>query len=383
MRMDHSSVLGLRKPRPFWSRHRLPARLAPALEALVQSLAETDARRRARNLAALLDLGFECAEQPLPTESERLAGGLCRLTKSVPAMGTIVAVTAVSESESLAEDALGEVFREMDLGIGLFNRYETGTALGVLNDDSRLRDAPDDLLLLLGRARALHLLSNGAFDITVTPVVDALRDHRDAGLPGLPDDALLRAAAARIDAQGVVVNGRDVELREGVQVTLDGIAKGHIVDRMAAVLTARPLTGFLINAGGDIRTDGTRDGTEPWQIGVRDPDHADAELAVVPRHAGALATSGSYEIFFDAERTRHHIVNGTGVSPGACRSVTVSAPTAMLADALATAAFVAGPEAAPALVESVPGCACLLVDASGRQISSTHWRPGDGRAGAS
>lgn len=349
----------------------------------MQSPVETDARRRARNLAALLDLGFECVDEPLPTESEQLAGGLCRLTKSVPAMGTVVAVTVVADSGGRAEDAVGRAFREMDLGIALFNRYETGTALGVLNGDSRLRDAPDDLLLLLRRARALHLLSRGAFDVTVTPVVDALRDHRDAGLPGLPDEAVLSAAAARIDARGVVVHGRDIELREGVQVTLDGIAKGHIVDRMAAVLAAGALTGFLINAGGDIRTDGTRDGAGPWQVGVRDPDRVDSELAVVPQGTGALATSGSYEIFFDAERTRHHIVNGTGVSPGACRSVTVSAPTAMLADALATAAFVAGPEAAPALVESVPGCACLLVDASGRQISSTHWRPGSGRAGAS
>jgi len=121
---------------------------------------------------------------------------------------------------------------------------------------------------------------------------------------------------------------------------------------------------------------GTRDGTLPWRVGVRDPDNPGEELAILSLDDGAVATSGSYEIYFDSERTHHHIVSSSGTSPGECRSVTVRAPSTMLADALATAAFVAGPQAGARLVESVPGCSCLVVDAQGTQRPSSSWLPG-------
>jgi len=169
---------------------------------------------------------------------------------------------------------------------------------------------------------------------------------------------------------------------DGVEITLDGIAKGYVVDRMAAVLEAHGARGYLVNGGGDIRTGGTRDGVQPWRVGVCDPEQTDAELDVLPLTDGAVATSGSYEIYFDRERTRHHIVTAAGVSPGECLGVTVRAATAMLADALATAAFVAGPTAGIRLVESVPGCSCLVVDAHGAQHSSSSWLPGGSHRGA-
>lgn len=267
-------------------------------------------------------------------------------------------------------------FAEMDRGIRLLNRFDDSSALGVLNSESRLADAPDELLEVMHRARGVHLLSHGAFDITVTPVIDAFRSHRDAGLPGLPDEAVLRAANDRVNAAGVNIEGRKVRLHDGVEVTLDGIAKGYIVDSMATVLTAAGVAGYLVNGGGDVRAGGTRDGFSPWRVGVRDPANPGEELDVLSLDEGAVATSGSYEIYFDSERTRHHIVSSNGSSPGECLSVTVRAPSTMLADALATAAFVAGPQAGARLVESVPGCSCLVVDAQGAQRPSSSWLPG-------
>ena len=297
-------------------------------------------------------------------------------------MGTVVTMTVLDDSADRAAETLALAYQRMHRGIDELNRYEDASALGVLNADGRLNDCPDNLLHLLRRARSLHLLSDGAFDVTVAPVIDVLQAHRADGLPGLPDDAALEAAARRINADAVRVHGREVMFEQDVDVTLDGIAKGHIVDTMAAVIARRGAQGYLINAGGDIRAQGTRDGSEPWQVGVRDPSSLDDELDVLAIGTGAVATSGDYEIYFDRDRTRHHIVNASGTSPAECTSATVRAPSAMLADALATAAFVAGPERGPALVESVPGCACLLVDAEGRQHPSSNWRSGRRRSGA-
>ncbi len=351
----------------------------------MQNLHETDAVRRARNFRALLDLGFECAEEPLASESVSVGNGLWRLEQSVPAMGTVVTLSVLDGSETRAAEALAAGFAEMDRTIQLLNRFDDSSALGVLNAESRLADCPDELLEVMHRARDVHLLSGGAFDITVTPVVDAFRMHRQAGLAGIPDTAVLRAASERVNAAGVSLDGRQVRLHDGVEITLDGIAKGYVVDAVAAVLAAAGLAGYLVNGGGDIRVGGSRDGSCPWRVGVRDPDNPGAELDVLSLHDGAVATSGSYEIYFDSEQTCHHIVSSSGTSPGECRSVTVRAPSTMLADALATAAFVAGPEAGARLVESVPGCSCLVVDAQGMQRPSSSWLQGipGGHHGAS
>ena len=347
----------------------------------MRNFPETDAVRRARNLSALLDLGFERVEEPPSIETATVGNGLRRVTQSLPAMGTVVTMSVLDPSEDRAVEALGTAFAEMDRGIGLLNRFDECSALGVLNAESRLADAPDELLEVMHRARGVHLLSSGAFDITVTPVIDAFRAHRDAGLPGLPDSTELRAANERVNAAGVIIAGRKVRLHDGVEVTLDGIAKGYVVDSMATALTSAGVSGFLVNGGGDIRVGGTRDGARPWRVGVRDPDKPGEELDVLSLDEGAVATSGSYEIYFDSERTRHHIVSSDGTSPGECRSVTVRAPSTMLADALATAAFVAGPQAGERLVESVPGCSCLVVDAHGMQRPSSSWLPGSAGGG--
>ncbi len=357
-----------------------PASAAPRGHSL-QNFPETDAARRARNFSALLDLGFECVEEPLTTETAPVGDGLWRVSQSLPAMGTVVTLSVLDASEQRATEALACAFGELDRGVRLLNRFDACSALGVLNAESRIADAPDELLEVMHRARGVHLLSRGAFDVTVTPVIDAFRSHREAGLPGLPGEAVLRAANERVNAAGVIIEGRKVRLHDGVEVTLDGIAKGYIVDAIAAVLTASGVAGYLVNGGGDIRVGGTRDGASPWRVGVRDPDDLGEELEVLSLDQGAVATSGSYEIYFDSERTRHHIVSSNGASPGECRSVTVRAPSTMLADALATAAFVAGPQAGARLVESVPGCSCLVVDAHGTQRPSPSWLPGSAGGG--
>jgi thiamine biosynthesis lipoprotein len=179
------------------------------------------------------------------------------------------------------------------------------------------------------------------------------------------------------------VDGRKVRLGPdsislqipGMGVTLDGIAKGYIVDRVASVLADHGVEDFLINAGGDIRSAGLREDGEPWRVGVQDPKKQWDLPDVIGLSNGAVATSGSYEIYFDRDRSYHHIVSArTGDSPRSSESVSVVAPTTLAADALATAVFVMDPNRGVAFIESLPGCACLIVDHDGRQLRSKSWR---------
>ena len=162
--------------------------------------------------------------------------------------------------------------------------------------------------------------------------------------------------------------------KEGMGITLDGIAKGYVVDRVAETLLSLGLENFLINAGGDIRSEGVREDGRSWRVAVQDPQKAQSFPDVIPLR-GAVATSGSYEIYFDPEQKNHHIIDSrSGVSPEKSQSVSVVAPTAMEADALATSVFLLGPDRGAAFIESFPGCACLIVDRHGRQVRSDRWR---------
>jgi len=339
--------------------------------------------RIAQKMAALADLGFQRVESAaLPTESVPVGGGRSKITCSEPSMGTLVSVTAIHESRDLVQDAAGRAFQEMGRVVDLLNRYDPSSALSFLNAEGTIQGPPPELMGVMSEALRFHLLSGGSFDPTVQPLVDLLRRRAlDAG-SRTPSDDLgqlekeLLEALALVDGNKVVVEGRSIRLSlPGMGITLDGIAKGFVVDRMVAVLRDHGLSDFLINAGGDVRSAGTRENGEPWRVGVQDPQKRGELPDVIGLSDGAVATSGSYEIYFDPDRTHHHIVSPrTGASPQTHQSVSVVAPTTMAADALATSVFVMEPERGVAFIESIPQCACLIVDRNGRQLRSRGWR---------
>jgi thiamine biosynthesis lipoprotein len=224
---------------------------------------------------------------------------------------------------------------------------------------------------VLDRSRSFHALSRGAFDVTVKPVLDLLESRfpeREPSAGELEDAALL------VGAEHLNVKRRRIRFaRAGMSVTTDGIAKGYIVDRMAEVLAGHGVRRFLIDAGGDIRGSGLKEKGRPWMVGVRGPGDTVFPDAIALQD-GSVATSGSYERFYDAKRRFHHIVNpASGGSPVAAWSVSVVAPTALAADALATTVFVLGPDAGMRLLETVPACAGFMVTADGDVRQSCRW----------
>lgn len=327
----------------------------------------------AETLSRLRNLGFqEVATPGLSLEQVRLGRDVIQLTGTRPALGTLVSVTAISPSATRGETAIAEGFGELDRLAGIFSRYEQASALSTLNDVGYLTGPPPELVRVLERSLSFHALSRGAFDVTVKPVLDLL----GALLPErAPSAAELRDAAALVGARHVAVKRGAIRFaRSGMGVTLDGIAKGYIVDRMAQVLASHGIRRFLINAGGDIRARGLKQPGRPWSVAVRDPRQDGAFLDVIVLVDGAVATSGGYERFYDRARQFHHIVNPvSGESPNTAWSVSVVAPNALAADALATTVFVLGPEPGLALLEALPGCAGLIVAAGGAQRRSSGW----------
>lgn len=327
--------------------------------------------------ARLLELGFARAPEPVHRLT-RLGGGLHRLEAERPAMGTRVAVRAMARSPDRLEEAVGRAFAEMDRLIAVFTRYESDSALSVLNDTGRLDAPPRELARVLARAHRFHGLSRGAFDVSVAPLVDLFegRSGEPAATPRSPGAAEIAEARERVGARHIQASRRDIRFeRDGMRVTLDGIAKGYIVDAMAAALEKHRVRHYLVNGGGDLRTRGRNERGAAWTVAVRDPDDPGSFLDTVRPGRGAVATSGGYERHHPADRRYHHLVDGgSGASPGETRSVSVVAPTAVDADALATAAFILGPAAGLKLIDSLAGCGGLILDRNGHRHTSRGWK---------
>ena len=220
------------------------------------------------------------------------------------------------------------------------------------------------------------MISGGSFDISVKPLVDLLENSTELEGRAAPAPEDLKAALELTGLDNLKVTEHSIQFtRQGMGLTLDGIAKGYIVDRAADVLKEQNIGNYLINAGGDIRTAGKREDRQPWKVAVQDPSKSGEFPDIIRLSNRAVATSGGYEIYFDPRMEFHHIVDSaTGKSPRMNSSVSVVAPTAMTADALATTLFLKPLEAGIALIESLPGCEALIVDRTGTQVKTRGWR---------
>ena len=160
-----------------------------------------------------------------------------------------------------------------------------------------------------------------------------------------------------------------------MRITLDGIAKGYIVDAASSILMSCGIENHLINAGGDIKAIGIRDDGEPWKVAIQDPLKENNHLDVIELTDAAVATSGNYENYFDREKMFHHIVNPkTGLSPFLNTSASVIAPTVMEADVLATSLLIMESVDGIRLIDSFPRCEALIISRTHQSKKSAGWR---------
>jgi thiamine biosynthesis lipoprotein len=343
--------------------------------------------------AGLLEMGFERVDPgPVTAESLRIDATTHKVTQIRSAMGSFVAISALHESHDLAEEAIGCAFEEMDRLIGILNRFDPGSALTFLNETGRIDGPPPELAEVVDCSLACHRASRGAFDVTVKPLIDLHRDSRTYEPLASPSPTEISEALDLVGPENLRCRDGGIFFgRSGMGLTLDGVAKGYVVDAVAESLASNGAGRFLINAGGDIRAAGRRGDQLPWTVAIRDPRdevpsfqssawERDEWVAPNPPDTlnlrdGAVATSGGYEVYFDRERLAHHIVEGdSGRSPRNALSVTVTAPTTVAADSLATAVFVLGPQQGVRLIDALPGNECLIIDSEGNELCSRGWR---------
>ena len=270
-------------------------------------------------------------------------------------MGTQIHLTIAGANDDEADRAIAATFATMTHLISCFDHRQPERAVARLNRHGVLASAPRELVQMLQRAVVYGELTAGAFDVTVKPLLDARR----AGT------APTAEAQALVDYRQIEITDQQIRLAiPGAAVTLDGIAKGGVIDGGVETLGTLGFKHVLVEAGGDLRTLGARADGAPWRVGIAHPRPAAQGdvLAVLPIAAQAVATSGDYLYSFTTDHTEHHIIDPrTGHSPVELASATVMAPTALDADALGTALMILGSTTGLALAERLPAVEAVLV----------------------
>ncbi len=295
--------------------------------------------------------------------SKMLDSNIKRYSKTRDLLGTFITIIVIDTNESRAADTVNDAFAEIERLSGLLSRHDPSSELSRLNNSGRLSHASAELIFVLKQARYHAELTAGSFDVTVAPLVDLYKTHfAEYNTP--PDAAAVAEARSLVGYQMLALKGSDVALlKPGMRVTLDGIAKGYIVDRTVDLLKARGMSRVLVDAGGDLSLCGQREDGEPFRIGIQHPRALSGYYQVVEQSSGSMATSGDYEAAYTADFRYNHIIDPhSGLSPAELSSVTVLAHDAATADALAVSSMVLGMTKGKELVERLTGVEALLID---------------------
>jgi len=258
-------------------------------------------------------------------------------------MDTYMSITAAGGD---AEAALKEAQQAVFALERRLSATDAGSEIAALNA-AGAGSVSDDTAALLERALSLAEETDGSFDPTVRPVMEAWGFTTEAyHVPGAEELAGLVPLA---DWQQVALEGNSVALGEGQKLDLGGIAKGWASEIICGILRAHGVESALLYLGGSVQTLGTKPDGSLWRVGVQNPDGSDDHLGVLSVGECAVVSSGGYQRYFEEDGRRyHHILDPETGYPAesGLAAVTVVCDDPVAADACSTALFVMGLEEA-------------------------------------
>ncbi len=302
------------------------------------------------------------------------------ISRTWPLIGAPFGVQIYGAETAVAEEAIAAARAEVDRVVALVNPHSPQSDLSRINAAAGKEPVAisREVFAVLQLAQQVAEASGGAFDVTFASASHLwnLKNPEAA----LPTEADIAAALKLVGYRHLHL---DVATRTafldqtGMSVGLGAIAPGWLADILAQVMRTHGVANAIVDASGDMIAIGSHLG-KPFRIGIRHPRRLAGENYAVLRVMGdlAVATSGDYERFVMRGGVRyHHIIDPRVGRPAPlCQSVTILGPHAALADALATAVFVLGPQEGLAmLAEKYPAYAALIIDTAGREHMSTNF----------
>lgn len=292
------------------------------------------------------------------------------LSRTSLIMGTLVEIKVYGDDRELLQQGIDSAFAEMVRLEQIFSPHIPESEVSRLSAADRPMVVSEETATLLSLGQKIARKSEGAFDMCLGKL-KALWGIQTEN-PQVPGEKDLKHALAGIGPDALQISGKQV-LKQSpeLQIDLGGIAKGYAVDSAVEKLRQAGIFSAAVNAGGDIRLLGDRQG-QPWRIGIQDPRRSGEIIATLTLKDRAVVTSGDYERYFEQDGIRyHHLFDPhTGHPARGCQSITVVAADAARADALATAAFVLGPQKGLALLEQTQDVEGFLIAADGQRLTT-------------
>ncbi len=291
------------------------------------------------------------------------------VTRAQMQMGTLVKITAVARSESIAQAAATAGFAEIHRLEELLSTWIPTSELSRVNTSAGVMpvSVSPETMTVVQAAIQVAEMTDGGFNIAIGPAVDAwnvIENRR------IPTESELEALRPLVDLMSLHVNAGERTIfleKAGMRIDVGGIGKGYAADQVVMVMKKAGASAGVVALSGDIKTFGQLPGGKKFPVGIQHPRKEGEVLAFIDLEDEAISTAGDYERFFERDGVRyHHILGPKTLHPARnCQSVTVVAREGIWADGLDTGIFVMGAELGMQLVEALPDVEAIIVDHEG------------------
>jgi thiamine biosynthesis lipoprotein len=281
------------------------------------------------------------------------------------AQGTTYEIKYRANNIELSEKELKALFSKVDQSLSIYNPE---SLISVFNLSEKEITCDAYLLTVVQKSLEVCRQSNGAFDITLKPLID-LWGFGPGGEKAIPSESDIWKFLSFTGCNKVFLSGSKlIKENKRVQIDCNGIAQGYTVDLISALMESKGILHYIVELGGEIRVLGLNEKELPWSIGIESSNINDMGnhpvTLVIRPEKGAVTTSGSYRNYFSkGEKKYSHMINpetGYPISNGMI-SATVMAPDAITADALDNVCMVLGPETALKFLKQYTNVEAYLV----------------------
>ena len=290
-------------------------------------------------------------------------------------MGSRFDITVVANDSIQANKYIDTAVAEISRIEKLISSWDDNSQTSKINRNAGFKPVKVDkeLFDLIERAIGISKLTDGAFDISYASM-DRIWKF-DGSMTKMPSKEEITASVEKVGYKNIVLDKKNstVFLKlEGMKIGFGAIGKGYAADSAKKLLISKNVSSGIINASGDMNTWGKQPNGNEWKVAITNPMNKNKVFALLPIINGAVVTSGNYEKYvnFNGKRYTHIIDPRTGYPSTGIVSVTVFAPKAELADALATSVFVMGKEAGLDRINQLPKIECIIIDDNGNITKS-------------
>ncbi len=290
--------------------------------------------------------------------------------RTLKLMGSRFDITVVAKNKTEADRYIDKGIKEIERIEKLISSWDKNSQTSNINNNAGIQPVKVDkeLFNLIQRAIRISELTDGAFDISYASM-DRIWKF-DGSMQEMPSKDKIKISVQKVGYQNILLDKENSTVfltKKGMKIGFGAIGKGYAADKAKELLIRDGVEAGIINASGDMNTWGNQPDHTDWKVAITNPLNKDNAFALLPVVNSAVVTSGNYEkyVILNGKRYSHIIDPRTGYPSEDIVSVTVFAPKAELADALATSIFVMGIDIGLDRINQLTGVESIIIDDKG------------------